>query len=303
MRESGRRSWRIKLLAGAWRCTILNVGRLIENKTTRWSARWLDSVKGKLAFWGLIGALSGCASPKINPSMPVSSAEAREILRKIDRQPMHLPRPLVVVSGFNDLGVPSKFLAPRFRRTFRDQRVVDVSFFGCRTFDACAKRLVAAVQAKFPSESADQTVEVDVVAMSMGGLVSRYAAIPQPGRRHLKISRLFTISSPHQGANLAKLPTFQATQIDMRHGSPFLRRLDAAGRAYEIFPYVRLGDVIVGAKNAAPVGEVPWWLPSETVIPAHAFAFADDRIFLDIVLRLRDEPPTATLPRAALPSK
>lgn len=294
-----RRDWELTLS----RITILNVGFLIENLKIRKLVRRLLAAKARLALCGIIGVFSGCSTPKLNPSMPVSSSEARGALERIAHQPKRLSRPLVVVSGFNDMGIPARSLERRFRKVFRDQRIISVSFFGCRTFDSCADRLIAAVQARFPSQSADHTVEVDVVAMSMGGLVSRYAAMPQRRERYLKIARLFTISSPHQGANLAGLPTFQSTQIDMRRGSPFLHKLNAAGRSYEIFPYVILGDVIVGAKNAAPVGEVPWWLPAESVAPAHSFSYTDDRIFLDIVLRLRSESPVTKLPRTELPSK
>jgi pimeloyl-ACP methyl ester carboxylesterase len=248
---------------------------------------------------GIAVAVSGCAGN--NPLMPITSAEARVKLEEIQHRPMALPRPLVIVSGFGDLGIPAKALTGRFRSVFDDRRILAVSFVGCRTFDACADRLITAVQAKFPSASPDKTVKVDVVAVSMGGLVSRYAAVPRSGRRHLRINRLFTISSPHRGADLAILPTFAPIQVDMRSGSTFLQKLDQSKRTYQIFPYVRLGDVIVGSRNAAPQGEIPWWLPPEDVSPAHELAFTDDRIFLDIVLRLRKEPPIATSPRYPLP--
>lgn len=247
----------------------------------------------------LLVVLAGCATK--NPSMPVTAGEARQDIIELRQHPVPQPRPLVVISGFNDFGIPSYSLAPKFRRIFTDPQIVKVSMFGCHTFDACADRLIAAVEARFPSKSADKTVEVDVVAVSMGGLVSRYAATPQAGRKRLAIQRLFTISTPHQGADLAGLPAFEEVQTDMRFGSAFLRKLNEGKAPYEIFPYVRLGDVIVGAKNTAPYGEPPWWVPPEDVSPAHGFAYDDDRIFLDIALRLRAEKPVSTFPRAPLP--
>ena len=85
-------------------------------------------------------------------------------------------------------------------------------------------------------------IEVDVVAISMGGLIARYAAMPLPDdSRQLRIRRLFTISTPHRGAKLAALPTFDQRQIDMRPGSAFLASLDdaLADADYDLLPYVR----------------------------------------------------------------
>lgn len=260
---------------------------------------FLSEVFPKLLCAGLLIGLAGCVTK--NPSMPMTAREARLEIVDLRRTPVVQKRPLVVISGFNDFGIPSYSLAPKFRRIFTAPEIVRVSMQGCHTFEACADRLVKAVEAKFPSKSAKETVEVDVVAVSMGGLVSRYAATPQPGRKRLAIKRLFTISTPHQGADLAGLPAFEEVQTDMRFGSPFLRKLNETKPSYEIFPYVRIGDVIVGAKNTALCGESPWWVPPEDVSPAHGFAYDDDRIFLDIALRLRGEKPVSTLPRTPLP--
>lgn len=233
--------------------------------------------------------------------MPVNSKQARAVIKDLQRRPVALSRPLVVISGFSDFGFPGRSLQRKFKRVLSDPQIAEIALTGCHTFDACADRLVEAVQSKYPSTSENETVEVDVVAVSMGGLVSRYAAIPHEGRRRLVIKRLFTISTPHQGADLAGLPAFEPVQVDMRFGSAFLRKLNQTKPSFEIYPYVRLGDVIVGAKNTAPQGESPWWLPPEDVSPAHGLAYEDDRIFLDIALRLRGEKSVSTLPRSALP--
>jgi len=212
--------------------------------------------------------------------------------------------------------------------------VISVSFFFCGSFDGCRKRVIDAVEKAFPSDDPEWTTEVDVVAVSMGGLVARYAAAPPrapkatttnaasqpttdraPARR-LRIARLFTISSPHRGAALAFLPTFNQLQIDMRAGSKFLQRLDAFDElvepgsaqtrpsdSYELIPYVRLDDMIVGERNAAPAGWTPWWVPAEPFQDSHIFAMADPRIVADIARRLRGEPPLTTDPPAPLPAQ
>ncbi len=74
------------------------------------------------------------------------------------------------------------------------------------------------------------------------------------GRRRLRIARLMTISTPHRGAAMAALPTIESRVRDMRAGSAFLCALDDCEAGYELVPYCRLNDWIVGEENAAPPG-------------------------------------------------
>ena len=167
--------------------------------------------------------------------------------------------------------------------------------------------MIEAVERRYPSSDPNETREVDVVAVSMGGVVARFAANPLPGAagKRLRVARLFTISSPHRGAQMAALPALLGRkQLDMRQGSPFLSdlaRREAEGTAYQLVPYARLGDVIVGARNAAPAGVTPLWLPSLPLEPAHLGSSNDPRIVADIARRLRGESPLATDPRQPLP--
>jgi hypothetical protein len=119
---------------------------------------------------------------------------------------------------------------------------------------------------------------------------------------------LFTIASPHTGADLASLPTFDSRARDMRAGSAFLARLngethdgDSSGD-YQLFAYVRLEDGIVGEEHAAPPGVVSWWVPSGFTF-SHLLAAWDKRILADILRRLRDEEPYSTQPDAPLPQE
>ena len=287
---------------------------------------------------------TGCAAHPPNPSFNVSNDDAREALREMRHDAKPLPRPLVVLGGLDDPGVATTVLTDDFRElSGNDPRVIGVSFFFCGSFDGCRKRVIDAVDKAFPSDDPVWTTEVDVVAVSMGGLVARYAAAePTPAKkpesneeaasqpstihapRRLRIARLFTISSPHRGASLAFLPTFNQLQIDMRAGSKFLRRLDACDElaldasstaavsattttrpigGYELIPYVRLDDMIVGERNAAPAGWTPWWVPAVPLQDSHLFAIADPRIVADIARRLRGEPPLTTGPPAPLPAQ
>jgi pimeloyl-ACP methyl ester carboxylesterase len=241
-----------------------------------------------------------------NPSFPATLAEARCDLKRMRAEPRALERPLVVLGGYLELGLSQAVLKARFHRLTGDDRIAGVPFTLCKSFDGCRRRAIAAVERAFPGPDPLRTTEVDVVGISMGGIVARYAAL-SPERadaRRLRIARLFTIASPHLGADRARLPAVNQLQRDMRADSAFIRRLNRPENApdYPVFPYVRLGDLTVGAANAAPTGMTAWWVPDVALQPPHSGAMVDARIIADIARRLRGEKPFTTLPAAPLPT-
>lgn len=270
------------------------------------------SPENRIALLLTLAALvlfNGCVTPRpsANPSFPVTEREARAVLDELAASPEKLERPVLILDGYLDPWVGAtgvKFTVQRI--TSDDSQVLAIAYPAMNSFDAVAERAVAQVQRHFPSDDPAVTVPVDVIAISMGGLVARHAASPRDSSmRRLQIARLFTISSPHRGAKLAPLPTVNRAQKDMRPGSTFLRRLDNVPRDYEIIPYVRIGDAIVGSENAAPPGETPWWVESKVkggAVP-HGLAFKDARILADIASRLRGKPPLTTPPPAPLPAE
>jgi hypothetical protein len=268
----------------------------------------------------LVALAGGCAtssavsSVESNPSFDISVSAAKKLLREMRDDPRPLERPLVILAGYCDPGIASSHLRGEFRKLTHDDRIVGVSFMFCGDFESCKRQVIEAVEKAFPSDDEQWTTEVDVIAVSMGGLVGRFSAAPdpyEPESKRLKIARLFTISSPHRGAILATMPTFNSLQIDMRANSRFLRALERreardsqkAESHYELYPYVRLGDVIVGAENAAPEGQSPIWVPGEPLSDSHIGAPMDARIIADITRRLRGECPLATDPPEPLPSQ
>ena len=93
---------------------------------------------------------------------------------------------------------------------------------------------------------------------------------------------------------------------DMRAASAFLQRLEQAEAAtaeddYELVPYVRLGDRIVGTHNAARAGTTAWWLPNPPLNFAHFAVNRDPRVRADVARRLRGEPPLTKTPPAPVP--
>jgi len=243
-----------------------------------------------------IAVTSGCASKSnMNPSFPLSASDARQAQREMRLDRRRLDRPLVVLGGIHDPGVVAPALARRLLEfADEDAEAIAVSFFGTRSFETCRRRALAAVEGAWPSLDPHETVEVDVIGVSMGGLVARYAARPRrDGGQRLKIRHLYTISTPHRGADMAWTWTTDSRIVDMRAGSAFLASLNQVTLEHdpEIFAYTRLGDTIVGVENTAPPGGSMWWVPNLPFTFAHLTVSHDPRIVADIARRLRGETP------------
>ena len=262
-------------------------------------------VSGLVIFVAAMSGL-GCASQPNNPSFPLGMDQAERALAYMSEHPRALDRPLVVIGGFWDLNISPPLYKWHFHRISGDDRIVPVSIGFCGSFAECREAIIEAVDRAFPSSDPNFTTEVDVVGASLGGLAARFAAAPSPDAAHprrLKIARLFSIASPQRGATLAETLGFTQFHRDMCPGSAFLESLarSDAQATYELVPYVRLGDGVVGDQNAAPPHQLPLWLPTPPLSFAHAGAMTDPRILADIARRLRDEQPFAHVPPTPLP--
>ncbi len=232
----------------------------------------------------------------------------RRLLPRCATDRRELQRPLVLIGGFADPAVAANNEQWFFSGVSRHAVLIPVSIGFCNSFAECREKVIAAVDAACPSNDRVWTSEVDVVGVSLGGLVARYAAAPSPDPAHprrLRIFRLFSISSPQSGAKLAKTAGFTEFHREIQPGSKFLSALAASDATanYRIYPYTLLNDDIVGETNAAPPGMTPYWLASDSVFLSHSNAMADDRILADIARRLRGERPFTTYPPAPLPKK
>ena len=223
-------------------------------------------------------------------------------------QPKPAVRPVLVLGGYLDPGLLTNSLGDDLSGMLADGPVITVSFGMTADFESCRARVLRELEAHHPellgAADASQTLPIDVVGISMGGLVARYMAAGdhETGKR-LNIQRLFTVSTPHQGATWAMLPSANAKQTRMRPGSAWLERLnrDAEQLGYELFCYVRLRDSIVGPSRAALPEQTAWWVHSPFWQSPHLGAPGDPRIVADISRRLRGEKAYATLPAAPLP--
>ncbi|MEO1129166.1 MAG: hypothetical protein AAFX05_05575 [Planctomycetota bacterium] len=209
---------------------------------------------------------------------------------------MTLPRPLLVLSGWRSWPVMAWHLARdiRVQLDVSPDQIAWRSFATVSSFDAAVRRTMQLVTATWPSDDPDWSCEVDVVGVSMGGIIARAAAAGTTHHGHrLRIRRLFTLASPHRGARLAKHIAIDAAARDMRPGSPFLRRLDEAleHADYELICYARLGDQWVGATNTAPPGMDPIWVKPQGLTMSHLMVSNDARIVEDICRRLVGSEP------------
>jgi pimeloyl-ACP methyl ester carboxylesterase len=223
--------------------------------------------------------------------------------QRMRASPTGLERPLVVMSGWRAPRWPVAHLARRLRGLAGAgaQMVLPVSFTWCWSFAVAAAKAVAAVEERWPSADAEETVEVDVIGVSMGGIVARCAAVPGsqasgPCHKRLRIARLFTLASPHRGARLAERIAVDGTARDMRPGCDFLCGLDEAKREYELVCYARLNDWWVGATRAAPAGQEPIWRDAHWLL-SHQTITLDPLISTELARRLRGEEPIGVASR------
>ena len=263
-----------------------------------------------VACWiaiSLLVVVSCNSQSLINQSFNVSFDDAKSAWHLMQEQPRGLDRPLIVLGGIFDAGAGARDIADQIREIASlDSPIISVAFSRAYTFDECAARVIETVENTWPSDDLHQTIEVDVVASSMGGLVARHAARQPPdesGRKRLRIARLFTISTPHCGAVSSFNHPADQRISDMRPGSRFIQELNSMPGDYELYCYVLLNDGVVGEDYAAPPGCNPWWLANEPLTSSHTKANDDVRILADIARRLRGEPPFSTCPPAALPPR
>ena len=251
-------------------------------------------------LWALTAAPFGCGSIELaNPAYPLTNAQVREELDRLrDAEPATLQRPVVVLGGYRALPTMADRLADQLALLTGADRAdfYPISYTLGASMHTIAELVVTRVEKRWPSDDPNETTEVDVVGISMGGLIGRYAALPASERtfkgKRLKVRRLFTLASPHRGAALAEKIALDDAARDMRAGSAFLAQLDAAlaGADYEIVPYAVLNDGWVGATRAAPPGMEPIWSPGRRAF-SHFNASDDPRILADLARRLRSDGP------------
>lgn len=240
--------------------------------------------------------IDGIVAPPAQASGPdvpagggtISIAQARRLSRQMRSSPRPLERPVIVLDGWHSPAVTSWGLARRLRAmTSGKPRDVEwISYPLAFSVDA-ATRHAHRVIARFGLV----TREVDLVGISMGGIVARALAAGMFGPR-VNVRRVFTLASPHAGAKLAACVKPDRAARQLAPGSALLAELDAAERGYELACYALTHDWLVGARHASPRGESVRWVGAEGAAEralAHFSVIYDTRVLVDIARRLRGE--------------
>lgn len=273
--------------------------------------RWIKrGLIGGVILAVSLGGASCVHLDRANPAFLATTAEINTAREHMLTTPVGVQRPVVVLSGFRSPPGSSAALAGQIRKlTGADQgQVRYLSYMWSDTVEGPARKVAAFVEGHWPSDDPAWTTEVDVVAISMGGLVARTAAAEpelrdEPGGKRLNIHTLYTLASPHRGAILADRIAVDTASRSMVAGSDFLQDLDDAWTsthpggadsqaAYEIVPYAVLRDRWVGATRSAPIGQEPIWVPGRLIFSHHLVGF-NRRIQTDLARRLRGEEPLA----------
>ncbi len=252
---------------------------------------------------------AGCVA--IGPENELLTSYTRSTIdadwERMKDSPVPLERPLLVLSGYRS----PHFMAPRLSQRLvaltsgNEDDALTLSYMLHHRINDIATLVVDRVEERWPSDDPDATIEVDVAAISMGGLVARLAALPpelrpapEPGDeppadgKRLRIGRLYTFATPHQGAKLALQLHPDSAARAMRPGSNFLEALNerTTNPSYEMVCYAQTNDNWVGATNTAPPGQDPLWARG-TLLLSH-FNTSDNKILItDVARRLRGEEP------------
>ncbi len=250
----------------------------------------------------LLGRL--IASHTHNPDVPLTHADAALEFERMRATPISPKRPVLVLAGYHAWQLTVASTARTLRSLVGGESPLyhAIAYPLSSDIESIARYVVREADRRWPNDGhwePHRTTEIDVVGVSMGGIVARVAAqLPLiDGQKRLRIARLFTLATPHRGALLADaLPRFARDRAasDLRADSPLLARLNAGlpTAKYDLTCYARLNDRWVGSTRAAPPGRDPIWVGGLRVM-SHSLITLDARILADIARRLRGEEPLA----------
>ncbi len=212
---------------------------------------------------------------------------AQRELARMQGDPRPLVRRLVVVPGYRAHKRMGKALANTLRGVVTEPGwIIEQHHTSSHSFEHAGARVLHAI-----GEAWGREEPIDFVGVSMGGLLGRWLAMPE--HAGLPIERLFTISTPHRGANAAKIATFDDSARAMIPGSERLAELDGAlaDAEYTMRCYARTRDWWVGTGRLAPVGYAPITVRTPLWEPAHFMSSYDVRTLVDIARHVRGEEP------------
>jgi pimeloyl-ACP methyl ester carboxylesterase len=234
------------------------------------------------------------------PGAPLAadSPEIRRALRAMSADPTPLARPVIVLAGYRAWHANAAAMRRAILNRAGGERtdVLAVSYM-TRGRLTEALRIARRSILKWNPEVAAGRTPVDIVGISMGGLMARELAIGDANNAPLDVRRLFTLATPHCGARLAERISPDPLAAQLQPGSDWLGRLDdhLPRARFELIPYAVLNDSWVGADRTAPPGVTPIWTAG-TRVASHFAVSQVPGIIADIAARLRNEAPLAGPP-------
>lgn len=259
----------------------------------------------QLGMLSLRATLAAVGRGGADPSFPLTRGQVEEEHARLGRSPAGLCRPVVILNGYHTPPQVAWWARLQLCR-LTSQKAEDfltVSYTAETLIERAAERAIAAVERRWPSGGGgvgDGTIEVDVVGISMGGLVARFAALEAerrshplrsytPGKTRLRIANLYTFATPHQGSLRAALMAPDAAARDMKPTSRFLEVLNGVERGYPVVSYTQRRDGLIAPAAAAPKGETAI-VGSGSRMMSHFTAVHNPWFLADLARRLRSEP-------------
>lgn len=178
--------------------------------------------------------------------------------RVIEALPDDGYRPLVFVHGLG--GHPGNFFAMKTYFASRGRtRSYAVDFGNASSFEVMAAHLRDVLDEVVAVNELSDDARIDVVAHSMGGLLTRWVLEDETYRN--RIANVVTLGTPHIGSHLARLAATALT-LELRPGSETLKRLEA--------------QTFWGREESPLL--TAFWSPSDTVVlPAESAQFPSGR--------------------------
>lgn len=233
------------------------------------------------------------------PSPPCTLAEARDELRRMASDPKPLARPVLVLGAYHAWAPVSWSLVRKLRKATgaKEHEIRCVPFLFETSLHAAAIKAVRHAAAFWPPTPDGISPPLDLVGISMGGLIARIISGPErmsiglpPDLARINAARIFTFGSPLAGARIAAHVRPDRAARDMRPDSHLIQRLGPASDATPLICYAQLRDNVVGARRAAPIGMHPIWTGGSRLF-SHFTTPHNPWFLVDIARRLRGEPP------------
>ncbi|MCC6427155.1 MAG: hypothetical protein IT435_10090 [Phycisphaerales bacterium] len=219
--------------------------------------------------------------------------------RRMRSTPVSLQRPVVVLGGWRSPKLMTWMLAGRLASLTSGNRddFLRISYPLIGDVERAGRAARDQIVEWLEHRGMDGDQPVDVVAISMGGLVARLLASGSLGGRQIAIERLFTLATPHRGARLARWFRPDRAAAAMQAGSGTLMSLDAAqsdatSRPGEIVCYVQRRDWWVGTWNTSLEGHSLRCVRPRGPISAlmsHFTVHQHPAIIVELACRLRGE--------------